>query len=87
MKFEYDKRKSRINFEKHSISLEEIQELWNVPAVEVQASTKGEARFMIVGKLKGKLFCCVYTMRGKIRRLISARRCAKKEEKIYYDYI
>lgn len=87
MKFEYDAKKSIINRSKHGISLEDAKELWSVPAVEVQAKTVDEPRFMIIGKVKGKFYSCIYTIRGEAIRLISARRSRKSEEKIYYEQV
>lgn len=40
------------NKSKHGISLEEAKKLWFVPAIEIQARTVGEQRFMIIGKIK-----------------------------------
>ncbi len=74
MKFEYDKNKSIINKEKHGISLEE-------------AKTIDEPRFMIIGKINGKFYSCIYTMRKEVIRLISARRSRKSEEEIYHENI
>lgn len=87
MKFEHDPNKSAINKLKHGIALEDIQELWNVPTIEITAKSEDEPRFMIVGKIQEKFYSCIYTMRGENIRLISARRSRESEEKIYYDYI
>jgi len=84
MGFEYDPQKSRINLEKHGISLEEAKGLWFVPSVEVPAQARfDEQRFMLIGKLGDKVYSCIFAMRGEAIRLISARRSSKKEVKIY----
>ena len=87
MIFDFDPNKSRTNREKHGISLEEARELWSVLAVEIQARTQDEPRFMIIGKIKGKLYSCIFAKRGEVARIISARRSHKKEEKIYYENV
>lgn len=87
MKFEYDPIKSAKNKEKHGISFEQIKELWLEPYVEVQAKTIDEPRYMIVGKIQGKFYSCIYTVRGQAIRLISARRSRTSEEELYYDHI
>ena len=87
MKIEYDAKKSTINLDKHGLSLEEAKELWSVTAVEVEARTVDEPRFMIIGKIKGKFYSCIYTNRGDAIRLISARRSRKSEEKVYHEHI
>jgi uncharacterized DUF497 family protein len=87
MKFEHDPKKSAVNKLKHGITLEEAQELWSVPAIEITAKTVDESRFIIIGKIREKLYSCIYTVRGEHIRLISARRSRESEEKIYYDHI
>ena len=87
MKFEYDPQKSLANLQKHGVSLEEAVQLWSVVAVEIGARTSDEPRFMIIGKLGGKFHSCIFTKRGEMIRLISARRSRKEEEKIYHEHI
>ena len=86
MKFEYDPQKSRLNLEKHGISLAQAAQLWTVSAVEVEARTLDEPRFIMIGRLEGKLYSCIFTKRGDVIRLISARRSREKEEKIYHEH-
>ena len=86
MKFEFDPNKSIINESKHGLSLEEAKKLWYVPNIQIQAKTVDELRFMIIGKINEKFYSCIYTKRGEIIRLISARRSRKTEEEIYHDY-
>ena len=87
MEFEFDPRKSHENRRKHGLSLDQAKELWEVPAVVVKARTADEERFMIIGRLGGKFFSCIYTMRGETIRLISARRSHPKEEYLYHEGI
>lgn len=88
MKFDYDVNKSAKNKLKHGISLEEAKKLWFVVAIEIEARTLNEPRFMRVGKIGNKFYSCIYTMRWpEIIRLISARRSRKNEEEIYYEHI
>lgn len=87
MEFEYDPGKSAANRKKHGISLEQALRLWGVPAVVVKARTVGEERAMIIGRLGGKLYSCIFTMRGETVRLISARRSHRKEAQLYHEVI
>ena len=88
MQFEYDQYKSKINQEKHGISLEEARRMWFISAVEVDAQSRfDEQRHMLIGKLSGKLYSVIFTMRGETIRLISARRSSKREVKIYHETI
>lgn len=87
MEFEYDFQKSKLNFEKYGISLEEARNLWLIPFVQIPARVFDETRFMLIGKLKEKFYSCVFTVRGQKIRLISARRSRKEEESIYHENI
>lgn len=87
MKFEYDPAKSDKNEEKHGISFEEVKKLWLVPNVELQARTVDEPRHMVIGKINGKFYSCIYTIRNQSIRLISARRSRINEENIYHEFI
>jgi uncharacterized DUF497 family protein len=87
MKFELDPQKSGENLKKHGISLEEAKELWLVPAVEIEARTVDEPRWMAIGMIRGKIYSCIYTKRGETIRLISARRSRSEEEAIYHEAI
>jgi uncharacterized DUF497 family protein len=87
MKYEYDPKKSASNKEKHGLTLGDAAKLWDNPHVEIKAKTVGEARFMVIGRLNKKCYSCIYTRRGNVVRLISARRSRKSEEEVYYEYI
>ncbi|MBI1953717.1 MAG: BrnT family toxin [Candidatus Omnitrophica bacterium] len=87
MEFEYFSEKSAANLKKHGLSLDQARRLWEVPSVVVKARTVGEARFMIIGRLGGRWFSCIYTMRGETIRLISTRRSHRKEVRLYHEII
>lgn len=87
MEFEYDPKKSLSNKAKHGISFEEAKVLWSVPAIEIQALTTDELRFMLIGQIQGKCYSCIYTIRNRVIRLISVRRSRNSEEKIYNDHV
>ena len=87
MPFEYDPSKSQSNREKHGIDFLEAQELWaDENRLEIPAKTVDEARYIVIGKIKGKLWSAIITYRGENIRLISARR-ARDEEKELYESI
>lgn len=83
--FEYDLNKSENNLKKHGISFEEAKHLWLVPAVEVEAKTEDEPRFIRIGKLNGKFYSCIFTVRKGRVRIISVRRSRREEQKIYWE--
>lgn len=85
IKFEFDPEKSNANLQKHGISLEDARGLWLVPGVEAAAKTEDELRFLRIGRIHGKFFTCIFTLRGQCIRLISVRRSRKNEEVIYCE--
>ena len=86
MRFEFDRRKSAVNQEKHGVSLAEAAQLWQEACLEVKARTVKEARFMAIGHIQGKLHACIYTVRGEVIRLISCRRAREKEAQLYHEH-
>ena len=87
MKFEFDSEKSEVNRQKHGLSLREATQLWDMVHVEIEARTIDEPRVMAIGTLGGKLYACIYTLRGDTIRLISCRRAHEKEARIYHAHI
>jgi len=87
MEFEWDPGKSSLNQQKHGLSFEQAARLWMVPAVEIQARTVDEPRAMLIGKIQEKFYSCIFTRRGSVLRLISARPSRKKEVMIYHEHI
>ena len=83
--FEFDLNKSQSNEEKHGITLLEAALLWTVSHHIANANEASEIRQMIIGKLFDRFYTCIFTIRGKRIRLISARRSRIYEEKAYYE--
>jgi uncharacterized DUF497 family protein len=84
MRFEWDVAKNNVNRVKHGIDFETAQDLWlDESRIEIQAPHPIENRRIIIGKLQGKLWTAVYTMRDDAIRIISVRRSREKEAKLY----
>ena len=84
MKFEWDESKSNANRLKHGINFATAQDLWlDESRIEIQAPHPIENRHIIIGKLQGKLWTAVYTIREGAIRIISVRRSREKEAKLY----
>jgi len=82
--FEFDKKKSQINLEKHGIDFTSAQKLWDDPdLLEVPAKTVDEPRAIVIGMIAGKHWSSVITYRGKNIRIISVRRSRKEEVTLY----
>lgn len=89
MKFEWDEEKSRVNLRKHGIRFEEAQVIWSDPrSLEFfdPDHSDSEDRFIRIGVniAKGLLFVVFCERKkGKIIRIISARKATKSERKDY----
>ena len=84
MEYEFDKRKSAKNLEKHGIDFAGAQDIWNDPdRIEIPAITIDEQGFLMIGKISEKYWSCVFTYRAEKVRIISVRRSRKEEIDIY----
>jgi len=86
--FEWDDAKASRNLAKHRMSFEMAKEAFSDPDAvifDVTRKEDGETRLKVVGRIGVRLFAVVYTPRGVVRRLISARRANAKEERRYGD--
>ncbi|MEM1215630.1 MAG: BrnT family toxin [Bacteroidota bacterium] len=87
MRFEWDDEKNKRNQEKHKIDFEEAKTIFSDDSsIEFEASRNDEYRVIRIGKTATKfILFVVYTMRGLVIRLISARQANKKERKLYIE--
>ena len=84
VEFEFDKRKSQINKNKHGIDFIEAQVLWeDTNRIEIPAKTIDEERYLLIGKISDKCWSAIVTYRGEKVRIISVRRSRKEEVEIY----
>lgn len=84
--FDWDPDKAESNLAKHGISFESATAVFLDPSrVDFDASQldQGETRRKVVGKIEDLIFTVVYTQRGEITRLISARRANQRECNLY----
>ena len=82
--FNYDRRKSDANKQKHGIDFIEAQALWeDERRIEIPARTEDEGRFLVVGKIGNMHWSVVITYRGDVTRIISARRSRGEEIELY----
>jgi uncharacterized protein len=85
MEFEFDPAKSAANKAKHGIDFVEAQALWlDDGLADAPVVSDGEPRFLVIGRIDGKHWTAVCTLRGEVVRIISVRR-ARKTEVIFYD--
>ena len=84
MEFEFDSEESKANKAKHGIDFAEAQSLWlDERRIEIPARTSDEPRLVAIGRIEGRHWSVVFTMRGERVRLISARRSRDEEIAIY----
>jgi len=84
MEFEFDPVKSEVNKNKHGIDFVDAQALWDDPDfLEIPATTTGERRSVVIGRIAGKHRPGIVTCRGDRIRIISVRRSREEEIRIY----
>jgi len=85
MEYEWDLNKNRLNIEKHAINFDDAVRIFERPTLEKNDHRQdyGEDRIIAVGLLANKEVVVVYTVRGKKRRIISARRANQDERTAY----
>ena len=87
MEFEFDTVKSATNKDKHGIDFVEARALWLDYGLEMvlsKARLTSEERLLAIGRIEGKHWTAICTLRGQAIRIISVRR-ARKEEVEFYD--
>lgn len=86
LKFEWDDEKYQLNIKKHGIYFEDAVNVFlddNALYYSDDEHSDGEERFKIVGMVE-KVLAVIYTERGEVNRIISARHATKKERNDYY---
>jgi uncharacterized DUF497 family protein len=88
--FEWDEGNAEKNWERHQVRTSECEEVffrrpWVVPAPSGQS--RPEERFAALGRTAlGRLLTIVFTIRGNLIRVISARGMSRKERREYLHH-
>ena len=87
MKIIFDPAKDRLNRAKHGLSLADAMKLaWEEAQVKIDNSRfYGEVREIAFAPTGDRLYCVVFTDRGKVRRVISLRKATRQEVKYYVE--
>ncbi len=89
LRFEWDDDKAASNLRKHAVSFDEAQTVFTDDfsiTVPDHEHSLAEARQIIMGVSKrNRLLVVSYTERGKLIRLISARKATRMERKKYEE--
>jgi uncharacterized DUF497 family protein len=85
MDFEWDAAKSSRNLAERGFGFDAAALIFEGPVIEWcdVRHTWGEARIVAVGAVSGVMLAVIYTDRGDVRRIISARRARKKEIELW----
>ena len=91
IKYQWDDKKNEINIKKHGSDFETAVRVFADPnSVDLYDSkhSDDEERYTIIGMIDTKtvLLSVVYTPRGDVYRIISAREANKEERRIYNAY-
>jgi uncharacterized protein len=83
VRLEFDPAKNERNVKERGISFALSAEFDWTTALVLRSDRTGEARYMAVGEIEGRLHVLVYTKRGQALRIISLRRANSREVKRY----
>lgn len=83
MEFEWDPNKDVANLKKHGLDFSTAVLIFGQPVFVISSDRQGEERYRAIGRLGGVIVAVVYTDRGSVRRIISARRARKNEIEAY----
>jgi uncharacterized DUF497 family protein len=87
VRFEWDPIKDAGNELKHGRSLAAASAIWSGSVVTLPSKNPGEARHLAIGVIEGHHWTVVFTIRGDVIRLISARRSRDDEKTIYEKHL
>jgi len=83
--FEWDDRKAARNLAKHGVALEYAARVFlDSHRLDSEDSRRdySEERRLTLGKIAERLFAVAYTQRGRVIRLISARKANEREQRM-----
>jgi len=87
-RFEWDDEKARANLAKHKIAFDDAKHIFDAVNVNEDLDVTmdyGEDRFRAVALVNGRLLAVFYVLRGRRRRLISARPATRTEARDYAE--
>ena len=87
MLFEWDESKRQANLAKHHIDFQDAIQVFDGPLFERMGSRHEEDRTVAIGLMEDIEIVVVYVMRGKRRRIISARRAHRDERQDYANHL
>jgi uncharacterized DUF497 family protein len=88
MIFEWDEAKSRRTLDERGFSFEYAARIFLAPTLERSDDRReyGEVRIQAIGRVGDDILFVVYTDRGDIRHIISARLANRKERRLWQSF-
>jgi uncharacterized DUF497 family protein len=85
--YEWDPNKAKSNYKKHRVKfVDAVGVFEDENAITIQDKYESEDRFITIGRdFLRRILVVVYTFRGVIIRIISARKATKREKKEYEE--
>jgi uncharacterized protein len=83
--FEWDPEKDSLNIQKHGIDFATAKLIWDDPVFERidHRHDYGEVRFQAFGVAENHILTVIFTWRGEVRQIISARRANFREKRFF----
>jgi uncharacterized DUF497 family protein len=83
MDFEWDPAKEEKNINERDLDFTTASRIWDGPVLETIDDRRDyrETRILAFGKINGRLTAVLFTWRGKTRRIISARKANRREQR------
>jgi uncharacterized DUF497 family protein len=87
MDYQWDPNKAKSNLKKHGVRFADAVSVFeDENAVTIEDEHESENRFITIGRdILLRILVVVYTFRGHIIRIISARKATAREKKIYEE--
>ncbi|WP_374045713.1 BrnT family toxin [Massilia sp. YIM B04103] len=87
MRFEWDEAKNRANLKKHGIEFSAVRPLFAHPltAYRIDEALLNERRMTAIGYCRVELLRVTYIESNESVRIISVRKCSRKERKEYEE--
>lgn len=88
MRYSYDPKKKAANLKKHGLDFDDAKrviESGDTVTFEDRRFDYGEVRYLTLGLLLGEVVIIATADTDKTIRVISMRKAAKNEQKIYYE--
>ncbi len=85
MLFEWDDAKSQRTFRERGFSFEDAARIFSGPVLEWCDVREewAEVRILAVGAVEDSILAVIYTERGEVRRIISARKARRQEAALW----